>query len=437
MMKSQKGGMSVRDMVVLCVIAVAVIIGLVAYNNHASKKAAVERQAAEKARLDREAAEKSERERRLREEEEFERKKREAKLAREKEDAERAEAERERKRKAEEEEAERLKSVAEASKWRADYLEAQSKFATTFGFMKNAPAEENPYRISNAKSFWCVFATYSADKVIYAINAEPGGGMTVFALRADSAPEPVDVVAFAQRLKKDRAAITSGGQVWLTGVALPSGVLYAVPERNHVFRVDEQNLGDIYETSVALGMVAPNIKFRVRLKSESGKTNIAIGTIGYDETLERGCLEEAIAKQLGAKARSGISTASKVKKRKFKRTVVLYDGVYIKQEIGGVTKVPREYNFIGTTNYKMDDHRAENAFRKKWEALHAEALRQEAQEKEIEAEYAAAIAAEKAERENAVSKALAAADDESVIDAALAKCRLFVEAENKGRSKAK
>ena len=426
-MKVQKGSVSVAGVMVLSIVLALLAVGLVAHNNHAKKLESEERRAVEQARLERENTERVERERRLKEEAEFERKKREARLASEKEEEEREAAERERKRKAKEAEAARQKAIDDANKWREDYRIAQNRFATTFGAVKDAPADENPFRVTKEKLFWCVFASYGEDKLIYEVNARPGGNMAVIALSADAAPQHVDAIAFSDRLRRERVAVTSGGQVWITGSVMPSPATYAVPERGRDFVILESNLKAFYKAVVALGMNVPELKFRVYLRFENKKTNINLGVVGCNEVLERSRIEAAVEKKLAKDSQQNASYISTVKKPNYRRTVVLYDGVYIKKEMGGVTKVPREYNYIGTTRYKSDNMRTEAAFRKKWQALYDEAVRQEEKALEIEAEYAAAVAREKEAREQHKATTSVSSKDGKIIDAALAKCSLIVE----------
>ena len=428
-MKSQKGAISVAGAIVLTITLALLVVGLVAYNNHLKKAESEERRAEERARLERENIERVERERRLKEEEEFERKKREARLASEKEEEEREAAEQERKRKAKEADADRQKAIADANKWRREYRVVQNKFAMTFGAVKDAPVDENPFRVTEEKLFWCVFASYCEDKLIYEIKAKPGGNMTVVALSADAAPQQMDSSTFTDRLKKERVAVTSGGQVWITGSVMPSTAVYDVPERGHDFIILESNLKGFYKTVVAMGMKVPDLKFNVYLRPKNKKTNISLGTVGCNEPLERSRIETAIASQIAASTQRKMSYSSKVRKPSFKRTVILYDGTYIKKEMGGVTKVPREYNYIGTTRYKSDNMRTEAAFREKWQALHDEAVRQEKKAREIEEEYAAAVAREKLEHELREASTTSLPKDDKIIDAALTKYSLIIEIE--------
>ena len=426
-MKFKRGAMELKDVLILGILVIVCVVGFVMYTSHARDKALAELRATQIAREERERSEREARERRIREEEEFERKRREAKLAKEKEEEERAAAEQERKRLAAVAEAELQRKQAELRKWKDTYNDGLQSFSKVFVLARDVPSEEKPRAVATRRSFWCAFAAYPEEKRLYKIDAEPGGHMTVLAHTGDSMPEPVDAVQFAARLKTERSAtVTEQGRLYITGVKPSAESMFSIPEQGCDFRIIEANLKDFYPAFVALDIRAPDLRFKVRLVSGNGKTNITLGEFGYDEAIPRRKLEEAIrGKLVGA---SGLNSSAKsgVKKPKFKRTAVLYDGKYIKQQLGGPTLVPRVYEYIGTTRYKSDNYRTEAEFRRKWEALHRQAELEDKREQEIEAEYQAALEREKFENERKIEMAKRAAENSDAIEAALSSCKLSV-----------
>ena len=130
---------------------------------------------------------------------------------------------------------------------------------------------------------------------------------------------------------------------------------------------------------------------------------------------------------------------SKLKKPKFKQTVVLYDGLHIASGVDGVTKVPRTFKHLGTSHNDWKSLRTVEEFRRKWQNLHDEALRQERKMQVLLSEYESALAEEKAEWEaqQAAQKRRRAADaqDANVIDSALGKYKLYIKAKQKGKTK--
>lgn len=106
---------------------------------------------------------------------------------------------------------------------------------------------------------------------------------------------------------------------------------------------------------------------------------------------------------------------------------MLYDGEYIKEQIGGPTLVPRNYRYIGTNRYATDKYgRAASEFHAKWKALHDRAVREDEREQEIEAEYQAALEKERLENASKLAKAKSSADSEDAIESALSSCKLSV-----------
>ncbi|MBR4260193.1 MAG: hypothetical protein IKQ17_14270 [Kiritimatiellae bacterium] len=422
-MKALHGSMDLKDIIILGVVVVAALIGWIIYSDNAKRKAIDNLNAARAALEAREKEEQAERERRLKEEEEFERKKREARLAKEREDAARESEERERKRLAAEAEAELRRKQSELAKWKAEFLAAKEGFAKEFALARDVPPADKPRTVSSRQVFWCAFSSFPDEKKLYRVEAEPGGKITVVAHSMDAAPETVDSVRFAERLKTERSAtVTERGIVFVTGVKPPTEVMFAIPERGCDFRIAEANLSDFYSAFVALGMKVPDMRFKVRLRSDNGKMNLAAGEVNYDGVLPRSNLEDAMRAKLGKTAK-GASTGSKVKRPKFQRTAVLYDGEYIKEQIGGPTLVPREYRYIGTNRHKKSDY---NGFHAKWKALYDRAVKEDEREQEIEIEYRAALERERLENEQKQANARRIAEKDDTVEAALSKCKLVL-----------
>jgi len=282
-----------------------------------------------------------------------------------------------------------------------------------------------PFGSESKGTYWCVFSTYCEDHLIYKVEFV-GGTTKIKVLSSDALPRDMGESEFRALYEPKRAAVTDGSVLWMKGVKMPGG-LYDVPPRDKDFRILELQLGKLYGTFAALGMEAPKLDCRVTLKSDSGKTSSVLGVIDIADVMEREKIEEAASAAIGKKLGKSLGSGDVVKRKRFRRTVMKYDGRYIKKDMRGVTLVPRVYEFIGTTNYKSDDHRAEREFRKKWEDLTAEAERQEKAEAEVEAEYRAACEAAKAKMDAQKREHAQIVGSDSAIDAALSKCKLLVE----------
>ena len=427
-MKVAKGNLDIKFIVVLGVMAIVALIGVMKYKSYQQQQSSIERVEREKARKEREDAAREERERQLREEDEFLRKRREARLAKEREEEQRLEAERERKRLVAEAEAERQRQLNEARKWREDFQSALGRFKTTFRFSKDVPKAEKPNGVTSERVFWCALSSYPEEKRVFEMRACPGGRMDVFSLSTDESPKQVDIKTFISRLKLESSAIVSdSGQLFLTGIVSPVGAEFDIPERGRDFMLLEAHFKDFYRTGRLLEISAPKMKFRILLRSDNGKTNIDLGLVGYEDILHRSQIEDAMRGDILKVAKKNVPSGTNIKKKKFKRTAVLYDGRHIKKEITGVTKVPRVYEFIGTTNWKSDDYRSEREFREKWQRLYDQAVREDKMEEDLEAEYRAALAKEELDRKMAMERAGDLAKDDCVVEAALGRCKLVIE----------
>ena len=430
MKTNRNGEMPIAGIVVLGIVAIVGIVGAVMYNNQAKRERMEVARRAEMARIEREKAEEAARLQRLKEEAEAERKRREARLAREREEEARELAERERKRKAAEAEAERQKKLEAENKRRDVYRAAQGRFLASLDMEGNAPAGEKIQSAKVGSKFWYIFASCASDKLIYEVEKVSSSRLKAMELSLEVDAREVDFADFKRMMENETFAYTSGGKVWLKCEKSPARS-YVVPERGNDFCVAVENLGKMYDMLVGFGTRFDEVRCRVTLRSDSGKTKVPLGVIGFGDSLPRSEMEKAIGGQIGKKASASATMGTgRVKKPKFKRTVVLYDGDVIKKGLDGVTNVPRRFKFLGTRVNGFRRYHSEEKARNDWKKLYDEAKRQEEQEQEAYAEYEAALAAEKAERsmasrmKDAVSRL---ANDDEVIDSALVKCKLIVE----------
>lgn len=423
-MKMRNGGMTVNDLIAMGMVVAVLVGGVVWYTNYSNRKAESARIAREKEQAEQIERERLEQERRQRDEEEFERKQLEAKLQRAREEKEREAARLAKEKSAKEAEAERLRQQAEVDAARKNYRSAQDLFAKPYCFVSEKDKLSLPFGGACSGEYWCVFSSYAEDRLIYKLTFESGSA-AISVLSADSLPREMSESEFRSMFESTGAAISNGSVLWMKGAKFPGGY-YKVPARDKDFRVLESNIGNMYNTYAALGMESPEMDCRVTLKLENGKVLAVLGVFDFDESVPRAKMEKAASETLGKEHGSG-SFKINVERKKIRQTVVLYDGTHIKKDMHGVTHVPRTFKHLGTARngYKRAD--TVETFRRQWESLRDEALRQEKRVAEAEAEYrmACEVARQKMaakERDNARN-----AKSESAIDALLAKCKLFVE----------
>lgn len=432
--KNRSGEIPIGNLVVVGLMLLALIVGMLVYNNHA--KAVAEREqaalAAERARQEEKA--RLERERIAKEEAEFEEKRRQARLAKEEEEARQAAEEAERRRKKALAEEELRKKQEELRAAKIAYQGAQRAFAVRTALSRVTPDGRMPQPYARNSGLYCVFEDYPSTHLIYQLSISDCRVRSVSSLSPDALAAEEDVAVISKRLVREKH-ILSNGEVACFRTSNGLAGSYAIPEQVDEIRISVLHLGGLYDTAVALGMSFPAIGCRVSLQSDIKKANGCLGVFDYDAPVPLEKLEAIVASSISKSLKKRSSPVVKqIKKPSFRRTVVKYDGAYIKQDVRGVTFVPRQYRFMGTTNYKMRDYKAERTFREKWEALTAEAEAQEQREAEINAEYEAACAAAAA-KERAEQAAISrASGDDAAIFEAMSKCKLLIEVDRaKGR----
>ena len=393
-MKMRKGAVRTADMVVLGVLAVGVVVGLVAYQNHQRDVAERERIASEEAARRREAEEAREREQKLREEEEYERQKRAAKRAREEDENRRQAEESQRRRRLAEAETAQRRAQADAQSAKGEYRRIVDLFsAFTPNLVRLGGDGGVPKKFASERSAYCVFGDFAREKAIYELRLEGGKIAGAFCRRPDGMPEEIRLAALTARLAKETHLVATEGMACLrTGNALATA--FDIPEGREELCVAELHLGSFYDVMVALGAKFPERPCKVTLRSKSGKTSAKVGTFDYAATIRREQLETVmagiLAKRYGEKAQTGATATSK--KKAFRRKYVKWDGEWVKKGIDGVTHVPQEfvYHYMG-----KPDPRDKAEAKRKWKELIK--LVEEDERREIEYEGKQLAAAEKAQ----------------------------------------
>lgn len=177
------------------------------------------------------------------------------------------------------------------------------------------------------------------------------------------------------------------GPVWICGNTKSCGRI-DIPDSSGAYSL----LTDFMEGSLsvlkALRVVPPAIKYRVTLKSKDGMSEIKLGIV--EQTIDAQQVRSKIREKItDRKLQSKGSGLKPPKPKRYKRTVFFADDERCKRAITGITKVPRTFEFHGTSRYNDDKRHVQDIIdraRAKWEAQKAEAERQEREELEVEAE---------------------------------------------------
>ena len=165
--------------------------------------------------------------------------------------------------------------------------------------------------------------------------------------------------------------------MWICGKT-KMNELIEVPESADAYVPLSDFLGGALPVLNALKVVPPAIKYRVMLKEKNGKGEIKLGVVENEVDVQairskiRGRLTDRKLKSAG----SGVKPPTM---KKFKRTVVFYEGEIIKTEMGGLTRVPRHYVYHGSWQNRTTAE-------ERWKALAKKAEEQDREELAVEAE---------------------------------------------------
>ena len=324
----------------------------------------------EKLRRERITSEEAEREKLRRERitrEEAEREKRKA-------ERERRTAEREKKLQAQREKAEAEKEARE----RIEEVENRFKGGALV-FASDFPNVKSPLKKDGI--FYAVGGVYLTDQKIYEAMVEDGKLSAVRTISLQGSPDDVDVRAFSDLITTERMLVMGeDGIVWFSG----TGRAYwteKITLANDEIVPSKVELKGLLPVLASWGKIPEN-KFRLTLKSTHGGRDVPIGIIEYGESVSAMKIRDALLPTMKAR-REHAANLPKPKLKKFKPTVVFYDGSIIRSELGGVTKVPRKFKHLGTKHQGSVKSATYIQAEERWKKLKAEAERQERERESV------------------------------------------------------
>lgn len=332
----------------------------------------------------------------------------------------------------EEERLRKLREEAEARKRKAEeeanrrlaYRDALGKFAGVEAAVWSDRKGERPEFDEVKEEMWVVFADFEQTKAIYEVKPQAEGKVEVVVRNPTGVVTPVAEAEFDALIEKTPSATLCDGHVWLRAVPKNCST-YEVPRRRRNFIPSDAELGALYAALASLEVKFEEMKCRLSLRPQDGGKPVVLGVFSYDGTLPWEKLEEFTRKNIEERNMKSLSKVKGPKLKRFKRTVVLYDGTHIQTRMGGITLVPRVYKHLGTSRDDYKSSRTVDAFRDKWEKLYAEALRQEREAERIERKNAQAVAEFERKQEQSLRTALRISSAE--IEAELSKWRIVVE----------
>ena len=373
--------------IVMLVALVGAIFGtyVIIQNRTEKKRQAEVAHATEMARIAAERAEQERQERVKREAEE--------KAARERRIAE--ENERREKQKLEQEKlrAERMKEQNAIHEAKVLYKKTIALFRDgEFDFMKALPKKTIPGK-SEGEFFYMLPFLENAEIVV--CNSTTNGIESVYRLNCNGERTPLDAEGFLASLDGKDYLVATEENVYFQSKRKKPHI--GQISKKEVVDLSKEFFGDMAQEVKQFDLDPDELKFEIVFIPKDSKKIVISETIEYGASYSldkvRDAVEDAIPMMSSV-------TSSYGRKKRFKRTVVIWDGAHIKKGVDGVTYVPRvaplaasDYNsttLIGPgwdrrrewrNRYKHERRAAYT--REQWQALYDEAIRQDQQEREF------------------------------------------------------
>lgn len=246
----------------------------------------------------------------------------------------------------------------------------------------------DPRRTNKKARLWAADTSFAEKGVIYEIKTDAKGIVAVMAHTSGGESQGIAVKDFTPRLDAGLWAVSDGKAVWIFGTGKRIRTI-PLPEDGADIDPLDRELGEIDVTLESLGVKRPDVQYQLSLRPKGGKKDLPLGLVPGCEQFPIERVRDAVKGSLvEKKTAENLAKLKKPKPKRFKPTVVFYDGEEIFKSINGVTRVP-----------KMPPRRRS---RKDYFKLRDEAARQVEKARKIEKENAAALRAYEQKRNDTV-----------------------------------
>lgn len=334
--------------------------------------------AAERNRLEAERVEVERKERALREaEEKLNREKRLAEEKRRKEEAERLQAE-------------KAKESNALQESKVLYRQVCALFRDgEFDFLKSLPTNSLP---GQAEGEFYYLLPFLDNGEIVVCQSSTNGIISVCRLDGQGKKTAFETDSFLSSLQGKDYLVARGDKVYFQSKRKKAHV--AQISKTEVVDLSKAFFGDVTPEVKKLDLDPDELKFEIVFIPRESKKVIIAETIEYGATYSLERVREAIQDAFPQRTPSMFTSS---KRKRFKRTVVLWDGAHVKKGVDGVTYVPRvapPVTYGRTTTYTYGpgwsydrDWRNENKRRYRaeythaqWQSLYEEAKKQDEEE---------------------------------------------------------
>lgn len=289
-----------------------------------------------------------------------------------------------------ERERERLE-MAEKAKRERELREIVSKVEMSFSgaasvFASDFPVGKRPFDFAEDGIIIVADENYIGGRSLYKLTVVGKQLKAVQKVSQRDGEEDVKPNDFMQSLANKIVLVKlESGPVWICGKTRMNEQI-DVPESADAYAPLSDFMGGALPVMNALEVMPPAIKYRITLKAKNGKNEIKFGIVEREIDVQaiRSKIRERLIDRKLKSAESGVKPPIM---KKFKRTVVFYEGKIIKTEMGGLTKVPRHYIYHGSWQNRTTAEERWKEFAKKAEEQDREELAIESENQRRMDEY--------------------------------------------------
>ena len=201
---------------------------------------------------------------------------------------------------------------------------------------------------------------------VYEIVSEKDGISCVAKVRDRGDDEKQTAQAFTKTIDGCGGLVCANGVSYALLPKLARNARFNVPAKGGRFDPSKEYLGALNTLVDMLGLDASRVSYDVRFAFDGGKDSVKVATVRHGDSIDYELFEKVaspIAQEMQRKR-----AYADYKTKKYKRTVVFYDGAYISRGIKGVTKVPRSFHSRDSRGYNEWVHLRDEARRQEYEA---------------------------------------------------------------------
>lgn len=289
------------------------------------------------------------------------------------------------------------------------FLGASSIIASDF------PSGKRPFDFAEDGVIVVVGEDYVASRSLYRLTIEGKALRSAQRISQQSGIESIVPDDFVSMIADQTVlAKMESGPVWICGKT-EMNELIDFPMAADLYSPLADFIGKALPVLNELRTDAPSVKYRISLKAKKGSGEIKMGIVEKEIDLQavRSKIRERLVNRKLKSLGAGIRPP---KMKKFKRTVVFYEGEIMKTELGGLTKIPRHYVYRGSGSV--------TTARERWLEFAKRAEEEERKELEVEAENQRRMAEYRRKTDELLHNAK---PTEAEVDAELSSYRLFIE----------